>query len=58
MLAPKPVPQFSRPIYYDHRIRQEGFGIEMMTDAAGMNAATIPVPILTAVGPESGEPSA
>jgi hypothetical protein len=44
----------SRAIYYDHRIRREGFGIEMRMDAAGMNAATSKVfPAM-----EAGEPSA
>jgi len=28
-------------IHYDQRIRQEGFDIEMMMDAAGMNAVMV-----------------
>ncbi len=42
--------------YYDQRIRQEGFDIEMMMDAAGMNAAPEADPAaLSAAAVESGE---
>jgi hypothetical protein len=43
-------------IYYDQRIRQEGFDIEMMMDAAGMNAAPEAAPEeATVPAGESGE---
>lgn len=45
-------------IYYDQRIRKEGFDIERMMDAAGLNAtATLPAadePVVVA-GPEEGQ---
>ena len=41
--------------YYDQRIRQEGFDIEMMMDAAGMNANMATAALPPAVAAESGE---
>jgi hypothetical protein len=45
-------------IYYDQRIRQEGFDIEMMVDAAGMNASAAVTPAEAPLAVESGEPPA
>jgi hypothetical protein len=42
-------------IYYDQRIRQEGFDIETMMDRAGMNAAVVVVPPVSAAGANEGE---
>ena len=42
--------------YYDQRIRQEGFDIEMMMDRAGMNASTVAEPeVAAAPAAEPGE---